>query len=94
MFLPAGRWSYSDFRVCLFVCLYCASVPVWRGLGTSQWRTAPVGWFVCLLMPPRCKLKGSQAMPVRSTIDSRGTALVTQVRERAPEARNAKKRRG
>ncbi len=26
-------------------------------------------------------------MPVRSTIDSRGTALVTQAHEKAPEAR-------
>ncbi len=51
--------------------LVCPSVTVWGGLGTSQWRTAGmvwVIWFVRLLAA-----KGSQALPVRSTIDSRGT---------------------
>ncbi len=51
----------------------------------SQWRTAStvwVSWFVRLFAAIR-----SQAMPVRSTIIGRGTALVTQVHKRAPEAR-------
>ncbi len=60
----------------------CASVSVWEGLVTSQWRTAGTVWFVRYLAA-----KGSQAIPVRLTIDSRGTTLVTQIRERAPEAR-------
>ncbi len=60
----------------------CAPVSVWEGLGTSQWQTAGTVWFVRYLAA-----KGSQAMPVQLTIDSRGTTLVTQAHERAPEAR-------
>ncbi len=47
----------------------------WHGLSYCS-------WFVRLLAANQ-----SQAMPVRSTIDSRGTALITQARKTAPEAR-------
>ncbi len=74
-------WSYSYFAN--FVHL-SQSGEAWEWVNGGQCNAAGtvwVSWFVRLLAT-----KGSQAMPVRSTIDTRGIALVAQARKRAPEA--------
>ncbi len=81
----APGWSIVTLR---FPCLsVCPSVTVWGGLGMSLWRqlshmvVLSYMWLVC--SPPHCKRKQN----VASTIDSKGTALITQAQYRKSSPR-------